>query len=461
MSRWLLATIVLGGCLLAALSWHARTAPAQPSRPRNLILVSVDTLRADHLPFYGYHRQTAPGLFLLGQDAAVFLNAFACSSTTLPSHVSMMTGLHPSTHGVLSNSDGCSAQALTLAEILHEAGFSTAAFVGATVLAASTGLAQGFEVYDDDVSAYFNQLEVEPAWRAGAPFFPQQQVPADDVLDRALRWLGPGPKTPFFLFVHLYDPHSPYVPPAGHRQTFVTPGGDEMQRLRDLYDCEIYYADLQLQRLWRALERQHLKDETLVVFTSDHGEGLGDHQYLLHAGEVYDEQLHVPLLMWGPGVPKKKVNDLVDLTDLFPTVLQLLGLSAPPSEGNNLVRLLRGENPTMARAFAYGQRPPCKNLVRLYLLDGHDEVQPLEVRYLRSDKAKLLLPTPGKPLLFDLVADPSETRDVSAQQPQLTRQYLGLLERPFEKPLPALAPVSRALSPEERERLRSLGYLAP
>jgi len=459
-----LAPVILVG-LAAGAVWLSRPVPAQPDSPRNLVFVSIDTLRADHLRSYGYRRETAPGLSALARKGTLFTRAFACSSATLPSHFTMMTGLHPRTHGVLKNEGTGSPELVTLAEVLRTAGFSTAAFVGSSILSAATGMNQGFEVYSDDMTSYFSRgvykgTDVPPEWRFARPFDPGVEVPAEDVLDRALTWVNGHAKTRFFLFVHLYDPHNSYLPPPGFRRTFVSPNGDDLQRLRDLYDCEIFYADRQLQRLWQALEKRRLLDNTLVVVTGDHGEGLGAHQYLLHVLRVYDEELHVPLLVSGSGVAKRKIPALVDLADLFPTLLDLLKVTAPPNEGRDLVPLIRGQQAQLARGFIYGQRFASQYPIRSFLLDGTPQDDPLTLRYLRSDKAKLLAPSPGGPILFDLASDPGESRNVAAQQPLLTEEYARLLNRPLEKALPAVAPGGRALTPEERERLRSLGYLA-
>jgi len=460
----LLAALGISAALAALAVWLSRPAPARPERARNLVLVSIDTLRADRLPFYGYHRQTAPGLASLAKQATLFRSAMACSSVTLPSHLTIMTGLHPLTHGVLANGQRASAQLLTLGEVLQGAGFSTAGFVGSSILDAATGMDQGFQVYRDDMDSYYQRgvyqgAEVPLNWRLALPFRGGYPIPAEDVVSSALKWLADYGKTPFFLFVHVYDPHSPYFPPAGYRRTFVTPGGDEIERLRDLYDCEIYYADKQLQRLWRALERRPLRDNTLVVVTSDHGEGLGEHQYLLHLLRVYEEELHVPLLMWGPGIPAEQVNEVVDLADLFPTLLELLGVPAPPNEGRSLVPLMQRQGGKLPRGFAYGQRMAVQYPIRSYLLDGIERAEPQALGFVRSDKFKLLAPSSGAATLFDLAADPDETRDIAQQRPELTRQYLRMLQQPLEKPLPALAPAPRVLTPQERERLRALGYL--
>lgn len=463
--RRLVAAVVIPGCLVGTLAVLSRPTPAQPRKPRNLVLVSIDTLRADHLSLHGYRRETAPGVASLARQGAVFLKTFACSSVTLPSHMTMLTGLHPRTHDVLTNSGIGSPQLVTLAEVLRAAGFSTAGFIGSSVLSAGTGLSQGFQVYDDNMNAYYRRgafrgVQVAPSWRLMSPFDRGVQVPAEDVLDRALPWLRDSAKEPFFLFVHVYDPHSPYTPPPAYRRTFFTPGGDELQRLRDLYDCEIHYADGQLQRLWRELRRRNLTDSTLIVVTGDHGEGLGDHDYLLHAMRVYDEELHVPLVMSGPGVPKKRSSDIVDLADIFPTVLELLGVTAPPNEGRSLVPLLERENAKLGRGFAYGQRFNSRTPLLSYLLDGRAEPAPTTLDFVRSDKAKLLLPESRVPVLFNLEADPGETRDVAAQNPELTEQYVRWALRPLEKPLPTVTRVQRPLTPAERERLRALGYLA-
>jgi arylsulfatase A-like enzyme len=289
-----------------------------------IVLVSIDTLRADHLGCYGAAFAHTPRLDALAAGGVRFANAISPAPLTLPSHTTLLTGLDPPEHGVRHNGVfRLTDDVPTLAEHLREAGFATAAFVAAYVLDRQFGLDRGFDRYDDRTS--------QPRYGRGMLTFPER--PANEVVDAALEWLASAPGR-FFLWVHLYDPHAEYRPPAGFASAFPARP----------YDGEIAFADFQVGRLLAALDQRFPDGRTLVVVTADHGESLGEHGEATHSHLVYDATQHVPLIVQGPGLPRGGVvEDVVALRDVAPTVLDLLGVPPlPGATGRSLAEAVRG-----------------------------------------------------------------------------------------------------------------------
>ena len=278
--------------------------------PRSVLLVTVDTLRADALGCYGSERGATPILDRLAEESVVFDRAFTVAPITLPAHASLFTGLYPPRHAVRDNGLWpLPKEARTLAEIASEAGYATGAFVGASVLDNVFGLGQGFDTYRN---ANVQQSSVVYTSR-----------PADQVVDDALRWLDEqNDERPFFLWVHLYDPHAPYEPPAKHAGR---------REGAELYFGEVAFADEQIGRLLSRLERDGRRESTLVAVTSDHGEAFGEHDEFTHGPYCYDSTLHIPLLLRWPGGAGAGTRDtaLVSLVDLFPTLLGAMDLGVP------------------------------------------------------------------------------------------------------------------------------------
>jgi arylsulfatase A-like enzyme len=430
-------------------------------------MISIDTLRADHLSAYGYARETSPEIDRLAARGVRFARAYAPASWTLPSHVSLFTSQLPSHHGVRHDEVALPPQAITLAELLSAAGYSTAGFVSWVYVGAAYGLGQGFDTYRELVDT----ARYEPASGGGA-------APAEVVVDAALAWLGAKPARPFFLFVHLFDPHMDYAPPPPYDTMF---GGDSAasdghyaslrryipylgkpasepppaarSRIVALYDGEIRYADAQVGRLLQAVDR--LGEPSLVVLSSDHGEEFGEHgSFEGHGWTLYDEVLHVPLLLRLPGDAEagRVVDVPVSLLDVAPTVLEALGLPAQPGfDGRSLLALARG-----------GSAPDGRLLVaqtdragaRLRAVRG-ERWKRIEVR--DAGAATLGLPVRHGNWLFDLASHAEERRDVSAEQQDVVR-YLSSALAAAEAPRGGPRPARVLLSPEERERLRALGY---
>jgi choline-sulfatase len=308
--------------MLALLTSGCRGSAAKPAgtgaEPRDLLLITVDTLRADRVGVYGGPAGLTPALDALGRRGAVFLDATAHVPLTLPSHVSILTGRYPLSHGVHDNSGSSLPDTVpTLASTLHAAGYHTAAFVASFVLRGSTGLARGFDTYDD---------RFEGAGHAHLTFSSLERR-APEVAREAARWLATA-RRPYFLWVHFYDPHAPYDAPAAFAARFPDRP----------YDAEVATSDFGVSKVLAAVQ-----DGTVIVATGDHGESLGEHGEAEHGILLYDATLHVPLIIAGPDVPSGSViREQVRHVDVLPTVLDLLGLPPPAAlDGTSLVPRFR------------------------------------------------------------------------------------------------------------------------
>ena len=439
--------VVAGACLLGAVAslwlrrppqdtaeavrkmWSARGV-AKP----NVVLVTLDTTRADRLGCYGYAPARTPNLDALAGRGALFTQAATTVPLTQPAHSSILTGMHPTYHGVRVNGGtALAASQVTLAEALSEKGYETAAFIGAFVLDGRWGLNQGFDVYDDtfDLGRY-KHLDLGSVQR-----------PGNLVVDAALGWMEGHKQAPFFAWVHLYDPHVPYEPPEPFRSQF---GG---RGLEGLYDGEIAFTDEQVGRLLAWLKASGLDERTIVVVAGDHGEGLGSHGEGTHGYFVYDYALHVPLIVAAPfrelrGV---RVDSQASLVDVFPTVLALGGIEPLPHvQGRSLLRAIR--HPREERAsYAYGES------MAPSLQFGWAPLQTL-----RTPRFKFILAP--RPELYDLVADPDETTNVIARHGVVADEMRQRLDRLVgETSHGAPEPEAANLDKETLQSLAALGYI--
>ena len=305
-------------------SWFA------PQAPKNLLLVSIDTLRADHLGCFGYAAAQTPRLDALARSGLRFARATTVMPLTLPAHASLLTGTFPAWHGVRDNGGFyLDDDQVTLAETLRDKGFRTGGFVSSFVLDHRWGIAQGFERFFDD-------FDLEKF--GDAPGMDVIQRPGSETVDQALSWLSADRERPFFAWVHLYDPHTPYEAPEPFRSRFPA-------TMIGAYDAEIATTDAQLGRLLDALELEGRLDDTLVVVTGDHGEMLGEHGEQTHGFFIYDAATHIPVIVSGPGVPAREVPDQIRIVDLMPTALELLKIATPEQvQGVSLMPLARGEH---------------------------------------------------------------------------------------------------------------------
>src|SRR6202167_5167410 len=306
--------------LIASIAVAITLSPAQTvsgSLPLpDVYLVTIDTLRADHVHCYGYNRIQTPAMDSLARDGVRFAQAFTPSPLTNTSHTSILTGLLPSVHGVTDFAVPLAKTYPTWAELLKQNGYQTAAFIGAVVLDSRTlapGLDRGFDYYDNF-----------PSDSGEGKHWGQVERRADDVVHRAEAWMGTHPQKPRFVWVHLYDPHDPYEPPPPHSQNYKS----------HLYDGEIAYADSALASFVAFLKKHGWYDNSVVVVVGDHGEGLGEHHEDTHGIFLYDSTTHVPLIFKLPAGDVNKSNiKVIDAqvrtTDILPTVLDLVGAPAP------------------------------------------------------------------------------------------------------------------------------------
>jgi arylsulfatase A-like enzyme/predicted Zn-dependent protease len=419
--------VALVALALGAL-WLARgRAVTRATRP-NVLLISIDTLRADRLGAYGHAAARTPQLDALAARGLRFSQATTVVPLTLPAHASLLTGTFPAFHGVRDNGGfELGPEQVTLAETLQAQGYDTGAFVAAFVLDSRWGLAQGFDHYFDDFDlSKYSGVGLDSVQRRG-----------DEVVARAADWLDGPRQSPFFAWVHLYDPHAPYDAPAEYRARF--PAG-----LDGAYDAEVAFADAQVGELLRRLGPERLA-RTLVAVVGDHGESLGEHQEQAHGFFIYDATLSVPLILAGPSVAPGVIDDQVRLVDLMPTLLELAGVSVPGAvQGRSLLPLARGE--------------------RLDLVAWSETFYPRyhygwsELEALRDGRFKFI--AAPRPELYDLRADPRETRDLAASDPRRVAAFtraLDDLRTRLGTPRAARGP--GPVTREVEERLQALGYV--
>ena len=396
--------------------------PAAPDAP-DVVLITIDTLRADHVGGYGAPDVATPALDALIAEGLRFERAYATAPLTLPSHASMLTGLYPPRHGVRHNGVfHLGQEAETLAESFQAAGFHTGAVVGSFVLSAQFGLHQGFDHYDDQ----FGEKR-----SAGSGF---QERTATQVTDHALAWLATV-DDPFFLWVHYYDPHADYQPPAPWSERFAG----------RLYDGEVAYVDSEIGRLIEALEERGRFDRTVVAVTSDHGEALGEHGESTHGYFLYDAVLRVPLILRGPGLPSGQARaDLVSGAAVAPTLAQLAGLSGfdEVDVASLLGTPVEGQGPpyseTLATELDFGWAP-----LHATRSGSHS--------YIRAPRREL----------FDAVADPRQERNLLAG---VASPAAAAVQEELDGHIAAILAAGRPLAPVEIDaqtaaQMQALGYL--
>jgi len=405
-------------------------AAAGDLRDFNVVVISSDTTRADHIGCYGNRSIETPVIDRLAAEGILCAQAITPSPSTLPAHSSLFTGLYPFHHGVRANGTFRLEQDVTtLAERLKARGYRTGAVVSAFVLDSRFGLDQGFDLYHDDLTK-------------GMKYSPHmfRERAAELTNEPATEWLRKNAAGPFFLWVHYFDPHAVYLPPEPFRSEYAG----------DPYDGEIAYVDSQIGVLLDQLKKLGVRDKTLVVYTSDHGEGLGEHGEQTHSLLVYDATLHVPMIFHAPSrLPRGKVlRRQTCLVDVVPTVLSLLGEEVP--------RELDGVN--LCAAPEAGPRPLLIETIATMTLHGW---APL-VGVRRDDYKYILAPTPE---LYDLVEDPREQNNLHAKQADVVRQLAGRLaewlgDDPYLAARKAVDLSNLGLDREALRHLSALGYAA-
>ena len=388
-----------------------------PRPPRNVLLVTLDTMRADRLPSYGFQGYSTPTLERLAAEGLVVEEAFATAPLTLPSHASLMTGLYPSRLGLSDNAGpALKPEVTTIAEALAARGLATSAFLSSGVLDGGRGLEQGFVTYD---AGNANGC-------AGAP--PRRR--AEQVVDEALAWLETHHERPFFQWVHFYDTHRPYDLPAAYQSAHFDP-----------YLAAIIYEDAQLGRLIDYLDTRAVLDETLVIVVGDHGESLGDHGEESHGIFLYQGSLRVPLIMRGPGVSRDRLRGPASVVDLATTVLPRFGVPAGGLDGIDLLSPVIKETLGSREVYAESMYP---------LRFGWSSQ-----RALYDGRYKLI--DGPRPELYDLNDDPLELDNLAERRAALVnamRSRLDFYRDAGQTPPPSVPPA------DMRARLASLGYVS-
>jgi arylsulfatase A-like enzyme/tetratricopeptide (TPR) repeat protein len=441
------AIAIAAGCLLVGVClWFFLRPEKEPSgkaadlwskagfdKP-NVILITLDTTRADHIGCYGYAGARTPRLDALAGRGVLFEQAAASSPLTLPAHCSILTGMYPTYHGVRINGNtALSEEQTTVAEVLSAKGYACGAFIGAFVLDGRWGLKQGFDYYDDqfDLKKY-KHVDLGAIQR-----------PGNQVMDAALNWLESRKDKPFFAWVHLYDPHTPYEPPEPYLSEFGPRG------LAGLYDGEIAFMDEQIGRCVDWLERNGLDKNTILILIGDHGEGLGSHGEGTHGYFIYDYAVHVPLIVVTPfkGLQGVRVSSQVRAVDVFPTLLELSGMpTASQTQGRSLVRMMfRPSKKEDGYAYSESMTPS--------LQFGWSPLHSLRTpshKYIDCPKAEL----------YDLTRDADEQTNIYESDPDLVRKMKTELDRFIaETSRDAPTPQAANLDKETMERLTALGYV--
>jgi arylsulfatase A-like enzyme len=471
-------------------------ASTRASRPRGVIVIQADTLRRDHLDMYGYDRETAPTLKRLASEGVLFNNYTVQATWTKVSTPSLMTSLYPSSHGVTDFHHHLPASANTLAESYRGAGYATISFASVLFTGQFTNLHQGFEELHED----------------GSISTPGSSKTSREYVDRLRGWLERHRDTPFFAFLHVFDPHDPYEPAKPYesmwanpahkeeherqakevrkfikeplRQLFGMPSRDELVQAgfdpvayvnhdRDWYDGSIRAMDVEVGRLVQTLARLGLEDDTLLVFLSDHGEEFHDHGKMFHGQSVYGELTQVPLFMrWPAGLPRGKVvDDVVQSLDVMPTLLELSGLAIPEGlQGQSLTPLSRQTTNGNGDSANGWKRRPAVTEKAITSPDGAWAPPPADTEsYAINDGQWKLIHNKTRPRggpefeLYDFVKDPLDKTDVASQHPEVVARLSKALEGWHQMAVAAKlkgdAEGTKNLSPEQIQRLRSLGYI--
>jgi len=383
--------------------------------PRLIVLVTIDTLRADRLGAYGSTAGLTPNLDRFAEHAVRFAGAVTQVPLTLPAHATILTGLHPARHGIRTNDGFRLSDVHTLAEFLQSRGYATGAFIGGYPLRASSGLARGFDRYDDD---FLKQSAIV-------------ERRADEVVNAALAWSDGHKSQPSFVWLHLFDPHSPYTPPPPFATKYAS----------SPYDGEIAYTDAALGRFFEQLERRGLLEAAAAIVVADHGESLGEHGERTHGTFLYDATIHVPLLVKWPSARPHVVDAPVETADLAPTIAAMAGASLPGVDGQSLLPLVGG-------AGGDPDRPAYAESYYQNVLLGWSPLRAVRTRRWKFIEAP-------RSELYDLEDDPAE---------RLNRvDTRGALAAGLQRALPAMserAPASTASGGESAERLRALGYVS-
>lgn len=421
--------MTMSAVLLAAL---LPPACSRNDRP-NILLVTLDTTRADHIAAYGFKQVDTPVLDSLARQGVLFQNAYSHIPMTLPAHTSILSGTYPFYHSVTDNGEfRVPDELLLLPEILKSNGYITAAVISAAVLKNTFNINQGFDFWNEEglvIPTGGNALLAERR--------------ANLTTDTALQWLSSNYKKRFFLWVHFYDPHWPYDPPDPFYQQYSS----------DEYSGEIAFMDSQLGRIIQFLNDHKLLDKTIIIAIGDHGEGLGEHKERTHSIFIYQATQHIPFIIRVPGIqnPGRKISQVVSQVDVLPTILDFLGLPVPPEvKGQSLKKLITGDEQESQdrQAFMESHFP--------YLHYGWSEL------YGIATNRYYFIQAP-KPELYDLQNDPAELNNLATQNPKLVKQFqfqIDEIKKASKSNFQELVRKGIELDDQTRRQLEALGYAA-
>jgi arylsulfatase A-like enzyme/thioredoxin-like negative regulator of GroEL len=410
-----------------------------PTVPQHVVVITIDTLRADHLGAYGNRDVSTPNMDRLASEGALALQADVVAPLTRPSHVSIFTGLYPAQHGIRDNiSRALAPDVPTLAEAFKHAGFSTAGFVSSIVLSKQSGLNRGFDEFSDRFD-----LGANAADEAG--FLDILEKRGDVAIADAIAWLGAHAQSRTFVWVHLYDPHAPYEAPEPYASRYADRP----------YDGEVAWSDELVGRLDAALTRLNIRDRTLTVLTSDHGESLGEHGEIVHGYFLYEATLRVPLILHGPGIRAgTRIQGVVRSVDLFPTVLELAAITPVQStytpSGRSLAKIVTGRDERL------DDEPAMAESLTPRIHYGWSDL-----RSIRDGRWKFILAP--KPELYDLERDPRELHNLAGEEASRAAALRTGLERHLDAEPTASAPRSGRggdVPIDLVERLGALGYVS-
>jgi arylsulfatase A-like enzyme len=437
--------LLLALVLLVAFLFVSNKEDGNAEAHPNIILVSIDTLRADHIHGYGYGPQTTPFLDSLMRRGTSFSNAISPAPWTLPSHLSLFTSLYPHTHGVVHDQLALNDDVITLPMLLQRAGYQTGGFASCLYLFPGYGFDRGFDYYIE-----------------------RNEFPAPVLGNEAFDWLLQTEPGNFFLFLHFYDVHPPHDPQEKYLNMFessyggnltgdvedllnaragaVTLSDEDRRHLKALYDAEIREVDESLAAFMNALNGRGYLDNTLIIILSDHGEEFFDHGGVLHSRTLYDELIRIPLIVVGPGIPAgKRIEEQVQLIDVMPMILDACGIRPPREiEGKSLLPLISGDAADWEQvAFAEADK---------------DNEKPDIKRAVRTEKYKFYYDRlTGEEYLFDLSLDPAETESILDAEPELGKMHREQLREWMDTKRGN--PKKIVFTESEKELLRALGYL--
>ena len=423
-------------------------------RDPNVLLIVIDTLRADHLGCYGYEKTTSPNIDKFSKTGVQFQNVYCQMPTTGPSHASIFTSRYPRNHGVLKNGWILSDTFQTIAEILKSNGYTTSAIISSFVLSSQFGYSQGFDNYDEAFpkgsSTYRGKF-----WE-GRKLEGEFDQRADIATRKAINWMRQNSTGKFFLWVHYFDPHSPYDPPQPYVKDFLRKDMSPIKKIVAKYDGEIRFVDDEVGKLLNEVESLGLDSNTLIIITSDHGEGLGQHGWMEHGMFLYDEQTRIPLIMRFPDlIPENRtINTVIESIDIAPSILDMLGLAQEKGfSGKSFLPTIQGKEPSSLQT-AFIER-------RQYKAGKYRNVKVRGNKFAVRDKylKYIWAPEEGTNELYKLDKDIKELYNVAQESPHIAdklEQMVKLWRNEQETPESL---VEQSIDQKNLNKLQSLGYV--